>query len=141
MATKYLKRDVADVMDWARDQRHDPSQNWAMKCQSFCRQAYGVDAWAYSAIQAWGRIPRIQKHVGGKPSAAPRGALLYYAIGKYGHVAIAAGVKTNTKCLSNDYVERGKIDYAPRSFESWGARYLGWSNWTPFGELRVSKQP
>jgi hypothetical protein len=141
MATKYLKRDVNDVMEWARGQRRDPSHSWAMLCQSFCRQAYGVPAWAPSAISAWGRIPRNQKHVGGRPSAAPRGALLYYAIGKYGHVAIAAGIKTNNKCLSNDYVERGEIDYAPRSFERWGARYLGWSNWTPYGELRVSKQP
>jgi hypothetical protein len=112
-----------------------------MLCQSFCRQAYGVPAWAPSAISAWGKIPRNQKHVGGRPSAAPRGALLYYAIGKYGHVTIAAGIKTSDKCISNDYVARGDIDYAPRTLPRWGARYLGWSNWTPFGELRVGQQP
>lgn len=135
--SKYLDRDVKEVMTWARAQRKDPSRDWTMLCQSFCRQAYGVQAWAPSAISAWGKIPRAYKHVGGKPSQAPRGALLYYAIGKHGHVAIAAGIKTHDKCLSNDYVERGQIDYAPRTFSRWGARYLGWSTWTPFGSLRV----
>jgi len=141
MATKFLNRSVADVIDFAKDEIRNPSQSWAMLCQSFCRQAYGVPAWAPSAISAWGKIPRNQKRSGGKPSDAPRGALLYYAIGKYGHVAIAAGVKTDHTCFSNDYVERGKIDRAPRSFSRWGARYLGWSNWTPYGELRVGEQP
>jgi uncharacterized protein involved in copper resistance len=139
MADKFLKRDVAEVMMWARAQRKNPTQSWEMLCQSFCRQAYGVQAWAPSAIEAWGKIPRTQKHAGGKPSVAPRGALLYYAIGKYGHVAIASGIKTDTKCLSNDYVARGEIDYAPRSFERWGARYLGWSTFTPYGSLRLPR--
>lgn len=135
--SKFLDRDVPEVMKWARGQRSNPTQEWTMLCQSFCRQAYGVQAWAPSAISAWGQIPRRYKNEGGSPNRAPRGALLYYAIGKYGHVAIAAGVKTHDKCLSNDYVARGDIDYAPRSFERWGARYLGWSTWTPFGSLRV----
>jgi hypothetical protein len=53
-------------------------------------------------------------------------------------VAIAAGIKTHDKCLSNDYVRQGKIDYAPRTFQRWGLKYLGWSAWTPYGELNVS---
>jgi hypothetical protein len=67
---------------------------------------------------------------------APRGALLYYSGGRYGHVAIATG-RTNLRCLSNDYVRQGKIDYAPRSFSRWGLHYVGWSVWTPYGELRL----
>lgn len=137
----WLDRDVADVIDFAKDEMRDPSRSWAGLCQSFCRSAYGVDAWAPSAIAAWGEISRRQKHVGGKTSQAPRGALLYYAGGRYGHVAIAAGVTTHNTCFSNDYVETGAIDRAPRSFERWGIRYLGWSNWTPFGELKVGRQP
>ena len=141
MATKFLDRSVDEVMKWANNQRKNPTQSWRMLCQSFCRQAYGVPAWAPSAISAWGKIPRNQKHVGGKPSDAPRGALLYYAIGKYGHVTIACGKKRSVNCLSNDYMETGQIDYAPRTLPRWNARYLGWSNWTPYGELRVGRQP
>jgi hypothetical protein len=137
----FLKRDVEEVIAFAKKEMRTPSKSWKGLCQSFCRSAYGVPAWAPSAIIAWSKIPRAQKHVGGKPSDAPRGALLYYAIGKYGHVTIAAGKKTHNTCFSNDYVETGKIDRAPRSMERWGARYLGWSNWTPYGELRVGKQP
>lgn len=137
----FLKRDVQDVIDFAKKEMRTPSKSWKGLCQSFCRSAYGVPAWAPSAISAWGKIPRNQKHAGGKPENAPRGALLYYAGGKYGHVAIAAGVKTKNTCFSNDYVETGKIDRAPRSFSRWGLKYLGWSNWTPYGELKVDRQP
>ena len=136
---KYLDRSVQDVMAWAKSQVKDPDRGYKGLCQSFCRSAYGVPAWAPSAILAWEKIPAKHKHAGGSPSDAPRGSLLYYSGGKYGHVAIAAGRKTSDKCLSNDYVRReGGIDYAPRTFPRWGIKYLGWSAWTPFGELDVS---
>jgi len=137
-AIKYLSLTVNDVIAWSRGQRKNPTQSWAGLCQSHCRQAYGVKAWAASAISAWERTPKAHRHEGGKPEDAPRGALLYYSGGRYGHVAIATGIKTDDKCLSNDYVERGKIDYAPRSFSRWGLKYLGWSTWTPQGSLKVS---
>lgn len=137
----WLDRDVDEVMKWARDQIKHPTQDWDHLCLSFCRQAYGVPAFAPSAIAAWGLIPRRQKHAGGKPSQAPRGAMLYFAGGKYGHVMLAAGKKTNDKAISNDYMRKGKIDYCPRTIPRWGLRYLGWSNWTPYGELKVDRQP
>lgn len=137
MAKKWLNRTVSDVMKFGRSQITNPTQSWNGLCQSFCRQAYGVPAWAPSAIAAWNKIPASQKHVGGKPSQAPRGALLYYSGGKFGHVAIASGVKTHDKCLSNDYIRQGKIDYAPRTFPRWGLTYLGYSSWTEYGSLKV----
>ena len=135
---KYLPRTVNDVIAWSRKERADPSRDWSGMCQQHCRSAYDVPAWAKSAIEAWHKTPDSQKHKGGKPEDAPRGALLYYEGGKFGHVAIATGIKTDDKCLSNDYVERGKIDYAPRSFARWGLRYVGWSVYTPFGSLKVA---
>ena len=134
---KILPRSVDEVIKWSRNQIKDPTQSWRGLCQSHCRQAYGVDAWAPSAIAAWHKIPDAKKHKGGKPSDAPRGALLYYSGGQYGHVAIAIGKKTHDKCLSNDYVRQGQIDVAPRSFARWGLTYLGWSNWTPEGEIKL----
>lgn len=132
---KTLKRTVNDAIKWSRGQITRPSQSWKGLCQSHCRTAYGVQAWAPSAIEAWKRTPNDKKHKGGKPSDAPRGALLYYSGGQYGHVALAIGKKTNDKCLSNDYMRQGRIDVTPRTFPRWGLKYLGWSNWTPYGNL------
>ena len=133
----YLDRDVDDVIRWSRAQIAHPSQSWLGLCQSHCRQAYGVAAWSDSAIHAWQRIPDAHKHRGGKPSDAPRGALLYYAIGRHGHVTIAIGKRTHDKCLSNDYLRSGRIDVVPRTMPRWGVTYLGWSTWTPVGSLRL----
>jgi hypothetical protein len=137
MAKKYLSRNINEVITWSRNQIKDPTQDWTGLCQSHCRQAYGVGAWAGSAIIAWRAIPAAQKHPGIKPSSAPRGSLLYYDIGKFGHVAIAIGKRTNVSCLSNDYVRQGMIDACSREFPRWGATYLGWSAWTPVGSLRL----
>ena len=134
-----LDRSVDDVIAWARAQVEDPSQDWTALCQRFARKAYDVPAWASSAIGAWGKIPAQKRHIAGKPSDAPRGALLYYAGGKYGHVAIAVGKRTKRACLSNDYVRSGRIDQAPRTFPRWGLTYLGWSFWTPYGEMVPSR--
>ena len=137
MPKKYLPRNVNEVITWSRNQVKDPTQDWTGLCQSHCRQAYGVPAWAGSAIIAWNKIPAAQKHPSAHPSDAPRGALLYYDIGKFGHVAIAIGKRTSSSCLSNDYVRKGMIDACSREFPRWGAKYLGWSTWTPYGSLRL----
>jgi hypothetical protein len=133
----FLKKSVDEAISWAWGQVKDPTQDWTGLCQSFCRQSYGVRAWSPSAIGAWKRIPARHKHAGGKPEDAPRGALIYFAGGQFGHVAVAIGKKTNNSCLSNDYVKRGAINRAPREFPRWGVRYLGWSAWTPFGSMRL----
>lgn len=132
----YLSRTVDEAIDFAERQSVNPTQSWSNLCQSFCRQAYGVSAWASSAKEAWGKIPKDKKRSGGHPEEAPRGALIYFDSGTYGHVALAIGKSTNDKCWSNDYVEKGKIDKAPRDFPRWGLHYAGWSMWTPYGEMR-----
>jgi hypothetical protein len=134
MATrkKYLKRTPDDAIAWLQNQSKFPTQSWKGLCQSSCRGAYGIPAWAGSAIIAWNKIPKEHQHKG-KPGDAPRGAIMYYKIGKFGHAVVAIGKTTNDKCMSVDYIRQGKIDIAPRSFARWGATYLGWSDWTPFG--------
>ena len=135
---KYLNRTVDEVIAWSRAQMNKPTQSFKGLCQQHCRSAYGVNAWSPSAIEAWKKIPASKKHAGGKPSEAPRGAILYYSGGQYGHVALAIGKRTNDKCLTNDYVQSGRIGVAPRTFPRWGLHYLGWSTWTPYGSLKVS---
>jgi hypothetical protein len=137
----YLNRTVEQVIDFGVSQIENPTQDWSNLCQSFCRQAYGVAAWSPSAKEAWFQIPQREKTVGGHPSDAPRGALIYFTKGTYGHVAIATGKSTSDKCLSNDYVRQGMINYAPRDFPRWGMLpyYGGWSTWTPYGSLRLEE--
>jgi hypothetical protein len=133
-------RTVSEAIAWGRAQIDHPTQSWACLCQSFVRQCYGVGAWAPSAYDAWLKIPDSKKARGGHPSDAPRGAALYYkhttGNPRPGHVVIA----TKSNCLSNDIYRHGKIDVAPRGvFEgAWHMTYLGWSLWTPQGELRTS---
>jgi len=140
--TKYLKKTVQEVMADARREIANPSRNWKGLCQGFVRTQYGVQAWAPSAAAAWAKIPRQHKHIGGTPSQAPRGACLYYVnkSGKgFGHVMIAAGIKTRNKAIGTDYQRQGKPDYCPRTIPNWGnLKYVGWSAWTPEGELHVS---
>lgn len=137
--TKYLDRTVDEVMAWSRSEIGKPSRDWRGMCQSHCRSAYGVPGWSPSAITAWGKIPKEHRNEGGKPEDAPRGAILYYSGGEFGHAALAAGVQSSGKCLSNDYVRSGRIDYAPRDFARWGnLKFVGWSAWTPYGSLRLA---
>lgn len=128
---KYLDRTINEAMADARAQIKNPSKDWTGLCQSFCRDiVYDVPVWAPSAIAAWGLIPRKERLT--MPlHKVPRGALLYYAIGKHGHVAVAS----KRFCISNDYIRKGKIDFAPRDLPRWGVKYLGASFWTPFGTL------
>jgi len=131
----YLPRSVDQIIEWSERQITNPSQNWSGLCQSHVRQAMGIGAWAPSAIEAWGMIPAGKKHATSDPSKAERGSAIYYSGGQYGHVVIAIGKSTNDKCLSNDYVRQGWIDKAPRTFPRWGLECVGWSFWTPAGEV------
>jgi hypothetical protein len=136
----YLARSVDDVINWSERQISHPTQDWYNLCQSHCRQAYGVPAWAGSAWEAWNKIPAAQKTSTSNAAKAPRGALIYYRGGSYGHVTISIGKSTTTNVLTNDYVRRGKIDKAStRDLPRWGLQVVGYSMWTPYGELRPWK--
>jgi hypothetical protein len=97
-----------------------------------------VSAWASTAYDAWLKIPGAHKNLAGSVHDAPRGAALYFmhAHGdpRPGHVVLA----TKTNCLSNDIYRSGMIDVAPRDIfiAHWGMTYLGYSFWTPFGEVK-----
>jgi hypothetical protein len=139
---KYLDRTVDEVIEWSSNQITNPTQNWYNLCQSHCRQAYGVPAWAGSAWEAWNKIPASEKTATSRPEKAPRGSLIYYKGGSYGHVTIAIGKTTDDKCLSNDYKRRGMIDKcSTRDLPNWGLQVVGWSFWTPYGELKPDSAP
>ena len=131
----YSQRTAHEVIAWMMAQHKNGSNHWRCLCQSTCRQAYGVPAWADSAIHAWTRIPNKHKHAGGDPSDAPPGAVLYYAGGKFGHAAIAG--KRSHIAWSVDYWKTGHIGIAPRTFPRWNLTYVGWSTWNPFHQRFV----
>jgi hypothetical protein len=119
MAKKYLPRNINEVITWSRNQVKDPTQDWTGLCQSHCRQAYGVPAWAGSAIIAWRKIPAAQKTVGGKPSDAPRGALLYYDIGQFGRMYQTRNgdrARALLRDLPVSLVDHGKVDQGVHLF-------------------------
>ena len=130
-------RNVDAAIAWGRGQITAPTQSWKGLCQSFVRSCDGVGAWSPSAYDAWLKIPAAHKTPAGDIHAAPRGAALYFkhASGDPhpGHVVLA----TKTNCLSNDIYRSGMIDVAPRDIfiKKWNMTYLGWSLWTPSGEL------
>jgi hypothetical protein len=135
----YLSRDVDGAIAWMEREHDDPTQSWSNLCQSACRQSYGVAAWSDSAKNAWRQIPSSKRVDGGSPFDAPRGALIYFDSGTYGHVALCKGKTTDDKAWSNDYVSDGDIDSAPRDFPRWGLHYVGWSTWTPYGSMRLDQ--
>lgn len=136
----YLSRSVDDVIEWSKKQIDHPTQDWYNLCQSHCRQAYGVPAWAGSAWEAWNLIPAGKKTATSNAAKAPRGALIYYKGGSYGHVTIAIGKSTTTNVLSNDYKRKGRIDEcSTRDLPRWGLTVVGYSLWTPHGELKRDK--
>lgn len=127
-------RNISQAIAWGHGQIAHPSQSWQGLCQSFSRNCYGVPGWAPSALEAWHKIP-AKKRIGGHPSDAPRGAILYFDFSPYGHAMIA----TKAHAMSNDYYRRGMIDVVPRDLPHWNgaAHYVGASFWTPFGEMHA----
>jgi hypothetical protein len=129
---KYLKTTVTEAIANMKEQSIHPTQSWRGLCMSSVRTAYRIPPVADSAKHFWESVPKEHRHYG-KPSSAPRGAIMCYAAGKYGHATMAIGRRTHDKMYGVDYVRQGKIDVCPRTLPRWGLKYLGWTDWTPFG--------
>jgi hypothetical protein len=109
---------------YALGEVHHPDKSYAQLCDHFCAWSYGfAGSGYYSAIKHWYAIPSNHKRTSGKP---PVGALVFWSIGTYGHVAI---VVKEGYVASNDIKRYGKIDVVPIPYinQRWGARYLGWT--------------
>ena len=131
-------RTVDEAIEWGQGQIDNPTQSWKGLCQSFVRSAMHAPAWSTTAYDAWLRIPEKHRNTG-PIEEAPRGAAIYFKrnhVGaeRPGHVVLA----TKTGCMSNDILRPGMIDRAPRDIfiKKWNMVYLGWSTWTPFGEMQ-----
>lgn len=119
-----MVRDTRDAIVWARSQITSRSQDWTGWCQKFVRSSFGVGGGFASAIAQWegARYP----HWTTDPNSAPRGAPVFWAGGKFGHVALSLG---DGRCISTDAKRRGwpdivTIDSISRN---WGYEFLGWT--------------
>lgn len=135
--TRPVTVDAAILAAWA--EQRSRRATWRVLCLKFCRTMYGLPVVAPSARQFGDMVPAKYRHTG-HPSHAPRGALLVYDIGEFGHIAIAIGRTTNDTCLSNDYIETGRIDPAPRTFPRWPVSFRFWTEWTPYGLIDLHTQ-
>lgn len=105
----------------AAAQVRQASQDWTGWCLKFCRIMYGVAAKWPDAITAWNQAK--YKHTTGVP---PKGALVFWAVGKFGHIAISDG---GGYVYSTDIKRRGKVDRVPITYVTshWNATYRGWT--------------
>lgn len=113
----------------ARSERTAPTapapRLWRGLCLMFVRSMLDVDYKHPSAIEAWRAIPPLQRHE--EDTDPPPGVPLFWAGGRYGHVALSAGKRGY--CWSTDIKRVGKVDRVPIDLirARWGLDYLGWA--------------
>ena len=125
-------RDVEGALKWMEKQSKNPSQSWKGLCQSTCRQAYGMIAWAPSATQAWAAVGSKYKHPITRYddkewwASIPAGGIVYSTAGQYGHAWLAAGDMAG---WTVDYVRSGYIDLADIRLKGWSSYYKATVGW------------
>ena len=121
-------------MKWANLQITENTTGWTNQCQRFSRTVWGMPVMGDSALHAWEKIAARYKVTKLPLTAAPRGAILYFNLGTFGHACIAS---TPKQCITTDYVRRDMVNQAPRSLPNWGgaAQLLGWAIGAQFYDL------
>lgn len=118
-------RSCKEAVDYAVSMVHKECI-WYRMCLGATAVEYGWNVSGIaSAIQQWHTLDRMGwSHPGDRDP--PVGALLYWAGGTYGHIAIYIG---GGKIVSNDIKRGGCMDIAEWDAPEtqWGQRYLGWT--------------
>lgn len=125
-------RTIRQAVEWAKAHDGKDAPGGPGHCLEDVRTAYGCGPWATSAKLAYERVPHDQLHIEHNPHAIPEGAIVYYPeLSQYGHVTLSLG---GGKCLSNDYLVKGKLGICPVDLPRWGVKLpLYWTYWTPDG--------
>lgn len=112
-----------DALDEAARYALRGDGGWEGLCLKWVRSCFDIPARYPSAIVAWNHVAREDRHGGKRP---PAGVPVFWAIGKYGHIALSDG---DGRVWSTDIRRRGKVDRVTIDYVNnhWGARYLGWS--------------
>ena len=139
---KERRKDANRAIKFLRDQKKRGTTKchhnftWLRHCAHTVACAYGAKSGAnvspgggaYSGWDAWeGWVKTAEKYRrdGRKMDNPPRGALLFFRGGQYGHVAISNGRR---KAWGNDAPNSGKIGLVPLGWFTthWGYSYVGW---------------
>ena len=94
-------------------------------CDHTVGLAYGYGASGFASANVhWNSIPAKYKHTDRKP---PAGALVFFAIGQYGHIALSTG---GNNLISTDINGKGTLTKSTITdiTSRWGAKYRGWAN-------------
>jgi hypothetical protein len=118
-------RTVAQAMAWADREvgAHIP----VGQCDHYVALAYGwPNSGSTTALTHWQAIPAQYRHPGTSP--APRGALLFWATGWAGHVAIAdgSGGVYSTDVTSKGFTA-GVYGHVPQKVVNRWGKLLGWA--------------
>lgn len=115
-----MPRTPDQALAWAHEVEKSGTTAWNQLCLKFSRTAYGVGAMHPDATTGW----KATKQRGtGKP---PKGALVWWTTGRYGHVCLADG-KGNV--VGNWFKDGGRVRTVSISAVSaaLGAQPAGWS--------------
>lgn len=117
-------RGPLQAIAWGRRQITDPSRDFTALCLMFVRMCYGVAARYPSARVAWEEAQH--KHLTTDAGSIPAGALVFWRVGEFWHVALSIGAG---RCLSTDVRRRGRVDVVRIDAigVQWGAELLGWT--------------
>lgn len=98
---------------------------WNNHCAHTVACAYGKTASGWNAYQGWEMTLNKHHHSGRNMNNPPRGALLFFKGGTYGHVCLSNGRK---RAWTNDAPTVGKVGLVPVSYftNNWGMQYVGW---------------
>ena len=107
---------------------HDSSGTgvaWQGHCAHTVACAYGRFASGWDAWQGWVTTAERYQRDGRQKDNPPRGALVFFVGGRYGHVAIANG---RGKIWGNDAPVHGRIGLVPVGWitSHWGYELVGW---------------
>ncbi len=93
-------------------------------CEKFVRTAFNVGPGYGSAIEAWGGAK--YRHGIANTASVPAGVPVYWAGGKYGHVALSTG---GGRIISTDFPDSGKIGVGTIAglTSKWNKQLLGWT--------------
>lgn len=125
-------RSIAEAVAWAEKMVGKPAPGGPGHCLEDVRTAYGTGPWATSAKLFFEKVPHDQMHVEKDITKIPVGALIMYPnLSQFGHITLSVG---HGICITNDYVEKGKMGRAPADLPRWGIKPpLHWTFWTPYG--------
>lgn len=120
-------RSCTDALRFLHEQMVSGSRSWYRQCLYLTEVAYGWPPNGVPTAQAQGEIMRSRGLLSTDTSSIPRGALLFWAGGSAGHVAIYDGlghIYSNDAPVNDGRIGRVAWDYPTKV---WGQQFMGWA--------------